>query len=307
MITEGWLGAVSVCIRTHHGGAFATARTCSFILSGNLSCGRSEITYFTSAYRVECVQHTGGSARLSFCLVVVAHITFRSMTIMTNNCSTALTTPLLGHSIGLMNMFGSDERFERTYVAVCNHHSSAHRFANSYFAAWCLYGALKPICAVMLELTRLANPVPVEQSTTLLFDKFDPRTFGMKDPPCVVWRPNNVGERHRLPGPHHPSSRNGLHDWRNRRACCILVDLICPHVLSNIHLFVRCGVQMHLFANQVHHSNGKRPWHSRCGHNRPHRCAFAPAQDDESSNSKQAQDESRPRDPNGGRRPLSWL
>jgi hypothetical protein len=33
---------------------------------------------------------------------------------------------------------------------------------------------------------------------------------------CVLWRTNNVGPRANGAGPHHPSARNGLHDWLNR-------------------------------------------------------------------------------------------
>ena len=50
--------------------------------------------------------------------------------------------------------------------------------------------------------------------TSQLLDFFSPR--GLPPAVCVLWRLSNIGPRHAALGPHHPSARNGLHDWLNR-------------------------------------------------------------------------------------------
>ena len=57
------------------------------------------------------------------------------------------------------------------------------------------------------------------ESTGTLFDAFGARS-GLPSNVCVLWRLSNVAPRHeaglRADSLHHPSARNGLHDWLNR-------------------------------------------------------------------------------------------
>ena len=52
------------------------------------------------------------------------------------------------------------------------------------------------------------------EGTRALFAAFAPRTLPAHA--CVLWRTSNVGPRIEGRTAHHPSARNGLHDWLNR-------------------------------------------------------------------------------------------